>query len=390
MAELAVRFGANLQPGQILAISTEPGKEDLARAVAEVAYEHGARFVDLSVFDYYFKRARVLHAPADTLDFVPPWFGERIRALGEHRCARINLSGPSAPHALEGLDPDRLGRDMLPATREGIEVFKAMTTNGAVIPAPTRAWAELVHRDLPPDEALELLWGEIAHVCRLDQPDPVAAWNDRIETLLAKAARLTERRFDAISFDGPGTSLRIGLLPGSRWHGARLDTVDGLVHHPNIPTEEVFTTPDPTRVDGVVRATKPMFVSGALVEGLRVRFEGGRAVSIDADRGGEVLRALAARDEGASRLGEVALVDRDGRIGPLGTVFFDTLLDENAASHIALGQGFDFVVEGDSQAAINDSEIHIDFMIGGDEVAVTGVTATGESVPILRAGTWQV
>jgi aminopeptidase len=172
---------------------------------------------------------------------------------------------------------------------------------------------------------------------------------------------------------------------------ARLTTVDGIVHIPNIPTEEVFTTPDPERVDGVVTSTKPLFVSGAMITGLRVRFERGRAVEIDADQGADALRTLCARDPGASRLGEVALVDREGRVGKLGTVFFDTLLDENAASHIALGEGFEYAVDGDEdRRRVNHSELHIDFMIGGEEVSVTGVRGDGSEVPLLRGGAWQI
>jgi aminopeptidase len=390
LAELIVRFGANLQPGQIVAIGTEPGKEELTRAVADVAYEQQAKFVDLAVFDVHLKRSRVLHAAEETLDFVPPWYGERMRALGEHRAARIALSGPAAPHALEGLDPARVGRDMLPATREGMDLLNARSTNWTASPAPTRAWAELVHPGLDGEEALELLWRQIAHVCRLDEDDPVAAWTARLDALEATAEKLSEHRLTAIRFQGPGTDLTVGLFPSSRWHGARMVTVDGIVHAPNIPTEEVFATPDPARVDGVVRATKPLFVAGALVEGLRVRFEAGRAVEIDADRGADTLRALAARDEGAARLGEVALVDREGRIGPLDTIFFDTLLDENAASHIALGQGFAFTVGDADQPAVNRSQIHIDFMIGSDDIAVTGITTGGEDVPVLRDGIWQI
>jgi aminopeptidase len=390
LAELMVRFGANVQPGQILSISTEPGKEDLTRAVADVAYRQQARFVDLSVFDVHLKRSRVLHAAEETLDFVPSWYGDRMRALGEHRCARISFSGPAAPHALDGLDPSRVGRDMLPATREGGELLNERSTNWSVCPGPTMNWAMLVHPGLDGEQALELLWRQIAHVCRLDEPDPVAAWTSRLDALEATAAKLSEHRFRAIHFEGPGTDLTVGLLASSGWRGARFATVDGIVHVPNIPTEEVFTTPDPARVDGIARATKPLFVAGALVEGLRVRFEDGRAVQIDADQGADTVRALAARDEGGGRLGEVALVDREGRIGPLDTVFFDTLLDENAASHIALGQGFAFAVGDADQDAVNQSQIHVDFMIGGEDVAVTGISAAGEAVPLLRNGSWQI
>jgi aminopeptidase len=391
LAELIVGFGANVQPGQIVALSSEPGKEPLARAIAEAAYDRGALFVDLNVFDLHFKRVRALRAAPETLGFVPPWYGERVRALGEHRCATVSLGGPVDPHIMDGVDPALLGKDLLPRVKESIEVVNERTINWTVAPCPTPAWAQLVYPGLGRAEALELLWAQIAHVCRLDEDDPIAAWVQRMGRLEAVAARLGELRLDSVRFEGPGTALSIGLLAGSRWQCARISTVDGIAHAPNIPTEEVFTTPDPARAEGVVRSTKPLFVSGATITGLRVRFEGGRAVGIDADQGAEVLRALCEHDAGATRLGEVALVDRDGRIGQLGTVFFDTLLDENAASHIALGAGLDFAVEGeDDRGRINRSDLHIDFMIGSNDVSVTGVDRDGGEVPLLRDGAWRI
>jgi aminopeptidase len=391
LAELIVRFGANVQPGQIVSVGSEPGKEELARAIAEAAYKQGAKFVDLSVFDVHFKRARALHAAPETLDFVPPWYGQRVLALGEHRCARIALSGPVAPRLMEDVDPELLGKDMLPSVRESSKVLNDQTTNWSVAPCPTPEWAELVHPELEPPTALARLWEEIAHVCRLDEPDPTAAWSARMDQLTSAAARLEDLMLDSLRFEGPGTSLTVGLLEGSRWLAARLTTVDGIVHAPNLPTEEVFTTPDPSRTEGVVTSTKPLFVSGVLIEGLRVRFKDGQAVEINAQDGAGTLRTLSERDPGAARLGEVALVDREGRIGPLGTIFYDTLLDENAASHVALGQGFAFAVHGDDQVQrINQSEIHVDFMIGSPEVAVTGITRDGREVALLRGGDWQI
>jgi aminopeptidase len=390
LAELIVRFGANVQPGQILAIGSEPGKEPLTRAMAASAYQAGAKFVDVSVFDIHVKRARVLHAAPDTLEFVPPWYGERMRALGENRCAVIALTGPVAPYIMDGIDPALLGRDMLPRVRESIEIVNERTTNWTAAPCPTQAWAELVRPDRAPAEALDLLWRDVAHVCRLDEPDPVAAWERRMEGLIEVAGKLDSLRLDALRFEGPGTDLTIGLLPSCRWICARISTVDGIVHHPNLPTEEVFTSPDPERVDGYVRSTKPLFVSGALITGLRVRFERGQAVEIEADQGADVLRTLTQRYPGAARLGEVALVDGESRIGNLDTVFFDTLLDENAASHIALGEGLAITVDPEDQPRINRSEHHIDFMIGSNEVAVTGIERGGGEVPLLRGGAWQI
>jgi aminopeptidase len=391
LAELLVRFGANVQPGQIVALASEPGKEPLARAIAEEAYRAGARFVDLSVFDVYLKRARALHADPDSLSFVPAWYGQRVRALGDARAARIVLTGPVAPDVMDGVDPALAGRDMLPSLRESIEVVSARTTNWTIGACPTPGWAQLVFPELEPDAALAKLWEQIAHVSRLDEPDPVAAWRERLDRLVAVAERLDGLELETLRFEGPGTSLNIGLFPSGHFACGQFETADGIPHVPNLPTEEVFTTPDPERVDGVVRSTKPLFTSGQLITGLSVRFEGGRAVEIDADRGADTLRGLAQRDPGAARLGEVALVDREGRIGPLGTVFYDTLLDENAASHIALGQGFEFALDDDQdRERVNSSEIHVDFMIGGDEVDVTGVTRDGRELPLLRQGSWQV
>jgi aminopeptidase len=390
LARLTVDYAANVQPGQVVLIATEPDKLQLARAVALAAYERGALFVDLQVSDPQLKRARALHADPDTLGYVAPWLKSRALALGELHGARISLTGPSDPHALDGIDPVLAGRDTLPRIKELLQVVNDGTTNWTVVPAPTPGWAQLVHPDLTPDAALARLWSEIAHVCRLDESDPVATWQARLAQLIAASARLDALALDALRFDGPGTELRVGLLPRSRWLGSRDTTVDGLEFLPNLPTEEVFTAPDPERVDGTVRSTKPLFTAGTIVSGLRVRFEHGRAVEIEADQGAEVVRSIATRDDGAARLGEVALVDRESRIGQTGTVFYDTLLDENAASHIALGNAYDNTVTNEDVGRINRSAVHVDFMIGGDEVSVTGLTSDGSEIPLLRAGEWQI
>jgi aminopeptidase len=225
---------------------------------------------------------------------------------------------------------------------------------------------------------------------RLDAEDPVAAWSTRFDRLTEVAGRLTERRLEAVHFSGDGTDLTVGLLPSSRWLAAAFETAEGIPHRPNLPTEEIFTTPDPRRADGTVRSTKPLLVEGALIEGLRVRFEDGRAVEIDADSNGEVLRARAGRDDGASRLGELALVDGEGRIGVLDRVFYSTLIDENAASHIALGNALTQAVGDEADVSqANRSSIHIDFMIGSPEVDVDGISG-GDRIPLLRRGQWQI
>jgi len=390
LADLAVGFGSNVQPGQIVAINAEIGKEEMVRALAASAYRHGAKFVDPVYFDMHVKRARILHAEEDTLGFVPSWYSERMLELGRQRCARIGIAGPATPGLLNDLDPARAGRDQLPAMKETGAIVNDATTNWTIVPFPTVAWAQQVHPDLGPDEALRRLGEQIVHVLRLDEDDPVAAWRERAATLVGAAERITERRFAAVRFEGDGTDLTVGLLPTTKFMAAQFETVGGIRHMPNLPTEEVFGAPDPQRTDGVVRATKPLVVAGSIVRGLEVEFRAGRAVRIDADEGGEVLRGYAARDEGASRLGEVALVDGEGRIGRLGTTFFDTLLDENAASHIALGQAYAFTAGEEDRERLNRSGIHVDFMIGGDDVDVSGVTADGDEVPVLRGGVWQV
>jgi aminopeptidase len=390
LAELIVNFGANVQKGQILDVASGLGKEELTRAITATAYRRGAKFVDVSYWDPHLKRARVQEAAEEVLDFVPPWYGERTLQLGEGRGAAISLSGPIAPHLFDDLDPGRLGRDVFPRVKEWTTVINDRTVNWCVAPCPTSKWAQLVHPDLEPQAALDKLWEQIVHVCRLDEEQPEAAWQTRNKALKDAAARLTERHFDAIQLVGPGTDLTIGLLPSSRWIGGGEETVEGIPHMANLPTEEVFTAPDPERVEGVACATKPLYTQGRIIDGLTVRFEGGRAVQIDADSGAETLRALVEQDDGGARLGELALVDREGRIGPLDTVFYDTLLDENAASHIALGSGYEAAVGEEDRERLNDSSIHVDFMVGSAEVEVTGITAEGERVPVLRDSAWQL
>jgi aminopeptidase len=390
LAELGVH-GANVQPGQIVAVSAELEQDELARAVAAAAYRRGAQFVDIWYFDPHLKRARVQNADPDTLDYVPEWYGERMLAHAAAKGARVSLAGPTKPNLLDDLDASLVGKDRLPYLKETGKVVGARSTNWCILPCPHPAWASLVYPDLSEDEAYEKLWSELEHVLRLDEPDPAGAWEERMATLNDSAARLAERRFDAFELRGPGTELTVGMLPTHTWWAADFTTADGLRHFPNLPTEEVFTTPDPERTSGHVASTKPLVLrDGTIIRGLRVRFEGGKAVQIDADENVEALRSQLSIDDGALRLGELALVDRQGRIGPLGTVFYDTLLDENAASHIALGNGFPFLVEEADAGRVNTSGTHVDFMIGSPELQVDGVTAGGERVPVLRDGDWQL
>jgi aminopeptidase len=390
LASLAVH-GANVQPGQTVMVSAEIGQEAAARAIAAAAYDRGAGFVDVVYFDPHLKRARIEHADPETLDYVPEWYGERLLGVASGHGARIVLAGPTEPNLMNGLDPALLGKDRLPWLKEISKVIADRATNWTIVPCANAKWASLVHSDLAEEDAHEKLWRELEHVLRLDEADPANAWEERMAVLNSSAERLTGRRFGAVELRGPGTELTVGMLATHQWWAADFTTAEGLRHFPNLPTEEVFTTPDPTRTSGHVTATKPLVLrDGTIIRGLRVTFEDGVATKIEADENGEALRSQLSLDEQALRLGELALVDRAGRIGPLDTVFYDTLLDENAASHIAFGSGFPFLVEGDDVARVNESGMHIDFMIGSPELEVDGVTADGERVPVLRNGDWQI
>ncbi len=391
-AKLIVEVGANIQPGQSVLMIAAPSAAPLVRAVAAECYAHGALFFDPWYFDPEVKRIRAERAPGDSLEFVPSWYPGRLLELSQAHGSRISISPHTPPGLMDHIDAARAGRDQLPALKEHYDVINAKTTNWCVIPWATADWAAVVHPELEPDAALAKLWGELVNVLRLDEEDPAAAWRARVGQLHDAALKLDGAGLDSLRFEGPDTDLTIGLLPTSRFAGDSpgMTTIDGVVHNPNLPTEEVFTTPDPARADGFVTATKPLDLGGTVVRGLRVRFEGGRAIQIDAAEGAEALRARCAKDEGASRLGEVALVDREGRIGKTGTVFFNTLLDENAASHLAFGNAYAIAVGDPDVPKINQSSIHIDFMIGGDEVSVTGLARDGREVPVLRGGTWQL
>jgi aminopeptidase len=387
-ADLIVGLGANVQPGQIVEVAADLAKRDLVRAVAAAAYRHGAKFVDANYFDPEVRRARLVYGDPETLDFAPTWATERILQLGEHRCARIALAPRVPMEVFEDLDPAVVAREPFPFLPEYTRIITDSTTNWTGVPCPDDLWARRVYGDA--EDALERLWADIIHICRLDEEDPEAAWRARFEELATAERWLNERRFDALHFEGPGTDLTIGLLPGSTWKSGTGETVDGIVHAPNIPTEEVFTGPDPERADGVVATTKPLLLKGGtLVESLVVRFEAGRVVQIEADSGAEGLRQAVATNENGDRLGEVALVDGSSRIGRLDTVFFTTLLDENAVSHIALGNGYPETADAADRGRLNRSALHEDIMIGGSDIDVTGITSDGSRVPVLRRSEWQ-
>jgi aminopeptidase len=393
LAKLAVHVGADLRPGQDVVVAAwDPLQAPIARAVVEEAYASGARYVSVVYWDGAAKASRIRHAPDDSLGFIPDWYRRVTTEAVERRSAWISLMGDPDPDVFADVDQHRLGRDQMPYIPEIFEAISSRAMNWTVVPGPTPAWAERLFGD--PDE--ERLWETLAPILRMDAEDPVQAWRDHVAHLTDRAAALNERRFDSVRFQGPETDLTVGLIDGHQWLAGVFPTTWGPVPVVNMPTEEVFTTPDRHRVDGTVRMTRPVLMTGgALIEGLRLRFEGGRVTEVTAETNAEAVRAQVGLDEGASRLGEVALVDNSSPVGRSGILFGDILLDENAASHVAWGNAYELAVAGlpegreeQERLGFNHSIVHQDAMIGSPEVSVDGLEQGGAAVPIMRDGDW--
>jgi aminopeptidase len=391
-----VRVGANVQEGQDAIVSCLVEHADIARAIAREAYRAGARHVLVLYGDLHLRRAAIELGPEEELGWSPPHLLELYARAREEHPAFISLTGNPDPDLLGTLDPSLVGRSEPRELRKSsLELITGRQINWTIVSAPNEGWARQVFGE--PD--VERLWEAVATATRLDAPDLVDTWRTHIAELQSRADALSARRFDAVRYRGPGTDLTVGLIPDGGWVAATARTVTGVEHIPNLPTEEVFTAPDWRRAEGRVRATAPVLIAGARVEGLELRLEGGKVVEANAATGAEIVREQLAADEQAPYLGELALVDGSSPIKKSGLVFQDTLFDENATCHIAYGSGIPQAL-GDEASSLSRDEllerglnvatVHTDFMIGGPQVEVVGVGADGSETPIIRDDVWQL
>jgi aminopeptidase len=398
LAEVAVRVGLGLERGQELVMTASLDSLALARRITEHAYRAGASLVTTLFSDDEAALMRYKHAPDESFDRAPGWLYDGMGAAFRSGAARLAIAGAN-PSLLSNEDPDKVGRAnraVSMAYRPALELITRHEINWTIVASATPAWAAAMFPNDAPDVALAKLWDAIFASSRVDADDPVAAWKAHDAGLHKRADFLNKKRYSALQYRGPGTDFRLGLADDHLWLGGGTTAGNGAYCIPNMPTEEVFSTPHKDRADGTVTATKPLSHQGTMIEGIQVRFEGGRIVDARATKGQEVLQKLIDTDDGARRLGEVALVPHSSPIAASGLLFFNTLFDENAACHIALGQSYSScLIHGDkltpeqlAAKGANDSLIHVDWMIGSDKLDIDGITASGAAEPLMRQGEW--
>lgn len=398
LAEVAIRSGLNLQPGQELLISAQVEAVPLVRRLTEHAYRAGASLVTTSLADEQAMLIRLAHGSEASLDAAASWLLDGMASAHERNAASLSVVSGN-PSLLAGQDPAKIGRIAKAAAVAGkrrLDLITEFRVNWLVLPAASPGWAAAVFPELAETEAVAALWEAIFAAARVDAADPLGEWAAHYERLAGWAARLNGRRYQALHFRAPGTDLRVGLADGHLWKGGATAARNGVTCNPNIPTEEVFTTPHRDRVDGHVSSSKPLALRGTLIDGISMRFEAGRAISAEARQGSEALTRLLDTDAGARHLGEVALVPNSSPIARSGLLFRNTLFDENAACHIAMGSAYtecllDAATLSEAEArtaGANDSLIHVDWMIGSGAMDVDGVLADGLTEPVMRAGEW--
>jgi aminopeptidase len=397
-AEVAVRIGLNLGDGQELLISAPVEAMPLVRRITEHAYKAGSKLVTTFYSDDPAILARYQYAKDPSFDYAPTWLQDGIAAAFRSGASRLAIAGAN-PALLAGQDPARIARANVAASKAAKPAMEMITRheiNWSIVACATPEWARLVFPDTPTDQAVAKLWEAIFTASRITGPNPVTDWRDHTAFLKSRVDRLNHKRFHSLHFQGPGTDLKVGLADDHLWAGGGGVSGNGIFCNANIPTEECFTTPHKDRVEGTVRASKPLSHQGSLIENIACRFEGGKIVEATATAGEDVLNRLISTDEGARRLGEVALVPHSSPIAQTGILFWNTLFDENAASHIALGQAYaTCLIDGEKMddatlatKGANSSLIHVDWMIGGPEMNVDGLSADGTPEPLMRNGEW--
>jgi aminopeptidase len=387
-ADAVVRDGLLIGPGDVLAVHPEPIQRELAVALTEAGYRAGARYVDVLEVDPRVTRARALGAPEDTLDWRPAWEDARMRELVREGAGIVWIAGSEDPQLLADVPPARSARRVI--DRPGLSPYRRAVGRAdvrfAIVAWPTPAWAAQVYPELTAEAAIATLGNDLLRFARLGADDPDDGWRQHAERLAQRAARLTALDLRDVRLTAPGTDLQLALPAGTRWRGG-VNDVRGHRITPNIPSEEVFTSPAPAATSGHFRCTRPLALAGRMIEGIAGEFRRGRLVRLEAaaDDDREFLAAFLARDRGAARLGELALVDDSSRVGAAGRPYFTTLLDENAAAHIAFGLGFGDCRESGAPA-VNRSSVHLDVMIGAPEMNVEAVDALGRNVTLISRG----
>lgn len=397
-ASLAVQVGVNIQPGQTLVVTAPISAVDFVRKVAKKAYEVGAKNVHTEWTDDDLTRIKYEMAPDEAFKEYPMWRAKGWEEMAENNAAFLSIIA-SNPDLLQGIDPQRI-QDANKTASGAMQKFRSYAmadkVSWSVIAVPSPAWADKVFPDLPEDQRVDALWKAIFQATRVDQEDPVAAWREHTSSLDSKAEYLNKKKYRFLHYSAPGTDLSIQLPANHLWVSGGSQNEKGTAFVANMPTEEVFTTPSKEGVNGVVRSTKPLSYGGNLIKDFTLTFEKGRIVDFTAQTGYEVLKRLIETDEGSHYLGEVALVPHQSPISQSNIVFLNTLFDENASSHLAIGNAYAFCIEGGKsmtkeeleQNGLNSSLTHVDFMIGSAEMNIDGETADGKREPLFRNGNW--
>ncbi|EOS57268.1 aminopeptidase [Paenibacillus barengoltzii] len=397
-AELAVKIGVNVQPGQNLIINTTIDSAELVRLIVKQAYEAGARFVKVNWSDDVVTRLRYDMAAEESFLDEPKWYAGEMLEYVENGAAVLHVIS-SDPDLLKGVSTQRLTNHQK-AYGKAMSKYREMQMSDkfswSIVAVPSKAWADKVFPNLPEEERVPALWEAIFRTVRLDQPDPIAAWQQHIENLTQKSNYLNAKRYKKLHYKAPGTDLTIELPEGHLWVAAESINAQGNTFLANLPTEEVFTAPLKTGVNGTVSATKPLSYRGTIIDRFSLTFENGRIVDYKAEVGADVLKQLVELDEGSHYLGEVALVPHNSPISQSGILFYNTLFDENASNHLAIGNAYAFNLEGGksmsqeelAQRGLNSSLAHEDFMVGSAEMDIFGITADGKEEPIFIKGNW--